>query len=215
MAPDESRQCDAQAQAAGTHRAHLEGEPAEKYLAALPALIEATKQQDTTCGALWGEQQADHATQNYHAEQDRLVTLLVSFDFSLRNYEKLAPEPKKMLAEMVAGPQSDADTLVAGSAGDDPSARMTEQEYAELEREIEKDLQTVDQAHHELIAAHDGLVAKWAEKSPEAVDEATSYARSGLAKAAENFDVRRGHRFAAYAQWWIKTAIKEKKSWEA
>src|ERR1019366_4558225 len=101
---------------------------------------------------------------------------------------------------------------------DESTLRMTEQEFADLQSKIDADLQILDKARAELVAGHDDLIVKLVqksvEKSAESAEEISAYARSGLAKAAENFDVRQGHRFATYAQWWIKTAIKEKKSWE-
>jgi DNA-directed RNA polymerase specialized sigma subunit len=90
---------------------------------------------------------------------------------------------------------------------------MTQQENFDMERQLGKELQAIDEARAELIAAHDDLIDKIVQKNA-APEEITPYARYGLAKAAENFDVRRGHRFATYARLWINTAIKEKKNGE-
>ena len=186
---------------------HLEGEPAKQYLAALPSLIEETKLLDVTCGDMWNRRRED-----YMAERDRLVTMLLRYDFKLRSYETLARQPSKMLAETAGSSNGD------GAAHDETATRMVEQDFRKLEREVNEDLQAIDRARTELVDAHADLVVKLVqksiEKSAEPVAEVTAYAQEGLAKAAENFDARRGHRFAAYAQWWIKTAIKEKKTWE-
>jgi DNA-directed RNA polymerase sigma subunit (sigma70/sigma32) len=181
---------------------HLEGEPAQVYLAALPGWIEQTTQQDAKCAELWAQHRSD-----YPVQRDHLVAMLLRYDFALRSYEKFARQPVKVLAESNGESVPDESTL-----------RMTEQEFADLQSKIDADLQILDKARAELVAGHDDLIVKLVqksvEKSAESAEEISAYARSGLAKAAENFDVRQGHRFATYAQWWIKTAIKEKKSWE-
>jgi DNA-directed RNA polymerase sigma subunit (sigma70/sigma32) len=181
---------------------HLEEEAAKQYLGALPGWIEQTRQQDAKCAELWGQHRAD-----YTVQRDHLVAMLLRYDFALRSYEKFARQPVKVLAESSGDSVPDESTL-----------RMTEQEYADLQSKIDADLQILDKARAELVAGHDDLIVKLVqksvEKSAESAEDVTAYARSGLAKAAENFDVRQGHRFATYAQWWIKTAIKEKKSWE-
>jgi hypothetical protein len=186
---------------------HLEGVPAQQYLAALPSWIEQTTRQDAVCGDLWGKQ---HAT--YPAQSEHLVAMLLRYDFSLRSYEKLARQTSKMLVETSATPSSSADEIPTESA-----PRMTAQEADDLQQQIDADLQVLDQARAELIAGHDDLVMKLVqkdvEKTADPVEEVTAYARNALAKAAENFDSRQGRRFATYAQWWIKTAIKEKKTW--
>src|SRR5207247_3388504 len=96
--------------------------------------------------------------------------------------------------------------------------RMTEEDHDDLHAKIAADLELLEKARAELVAGHDDLVVKLVqknvEKSGDPVEEVTTYARNGLAKAAEKFSVRGGRRFSAYAQWWIKTAIEEKKSWE-
>jgi DNA-directed RNA polymerase sigma subunit (sigma70/sigma32) len=185
---------------------HLEGEPAKLYLAELAGWIEQTKQQDARCAELWTKKRADHAAQREH-----LVAMLLRYDFSLRLYEKLARQPSLQLASADASPSAE-------TTYDETTSRMTEQEFSELQSRIESDLQLLDKTRAELVAGHDDLVAKLVqksiEKSAESAEEVTAYARSGLTKAAENYDVRAGHRFSTYAQWWIKTAIKEKKSWE-
>ena len=189
---------------------HLERDEAKQYLAALPALIEETKLLDTTCGDMWNRRRAD-----YIAERDRLVTMLARYDFSLRSYEKLARQPSKMLAEALATVPADDSPMDSGAAPHDETAmRMTKQEGIELDRQINKELHAIDEARAELVAAHGDLVIKLAQKSGEPIDIVTPFAQDGLLKAAENFDVRRGHRFTTYAQWWIKTAIEEKKTWD-
>lgn len=187
---------------------HLEGEPAEKYLASLPGWIEETKQQDSTCALLWDRRKTDHDSHHYQAERSRLVTLLLRYEFSLRSYEKLARQPSKPLAQAEAQP--DGNGVHHHDVG---GTRMIEEEFADLEQQINEDLKAVDKARAALVAAHEGLVMKHAAKSSAPIEESTNYARRGLVKAAENFDVRRGYRFSTYAQWWIKTAIKEKKVW--
>ena len=181
---------------------HLEGDAAKEYLAMLPGWIEQTQQQDAKCTQSWEQQRSDCSVQ-----RDHLLAMLLRYDFSLRSYEKFARQPAKVLAE--------GDDEVAP---EEIGSRMTEEDCANLQSRIEADLQILDKARAELVAGHDDLVVKLVQKSiekvPEPIDEVTGYARCALAKAAENFDVRLGQRFATYAQWWIKTAIKEKKTWE-
>ena len=185
---------------------HLEGEPAQQYLAALPGWIEQTKQQDARCSDLWDKKRPD-----YSIQRDHLIAMLLRYDFSLRSYEKLARESSLQPTAAAKGSSKE-------DAHDESATRMTADDCAVLQSKIDADLELLDKARAELVAGHDELVmklvAKSVEGSDETAEEITVYARNGLAKAAENFDMRRGHRFGAYAQWWIKTAIKEKKSWE-
>jgi hypothetical protein len=187
---------------------HLEGEEAKQYLAALPGWIEQTKQQEATCSSIWEKRRAD-----YPAQREHMVAILMRYDFALRIYEKLVRQPSLELGETATNAPIRCDMPY-----DEATLRMSEQEYSEVQQQIEKDLQLLDKARAELVAGNDDLVIKLVqktiEKSTESAEEITPFARSGLAKAAENFDVRQGHRFATYAQWWIKTAIKEKKIWE-
>src|ERR1017187_2337219 len=67
---------------------HLTGEPAQQYLAALPSLPEETQPLDVTWGDMWNRRRGD-----YLVERDRLVTMLLRYDFTLRSYEKLARKP--------------------------------------------------------------------------------------------------------------------------
>jgi hypothetical protein len=180
---------------------HLEGAAAKLYIAALPNLVEETKLLDFVCGDMWNRRRSD-----YVVERDRLVALLLRYDFSFRTYEKLARQTSKQV--VASGPSHDD-----APPHDEIAARMTEQETIDMEGQLGKELQAIDDARAELVAAHDDLVEKIVQKSA-APEEITPYARYGLAKAAENFDVRRGHRFATYARLWINTAIKEKKTWE-
>ena len=186
---------------------HLEGEPAQQYLAALPDWIEQTTRQDALCGELWDKQ---HAT--YSAQFEHLLAMLLRYDFSLRSYEKLARQTNKALVETSATPSASAGAIFTESP-----PRMTAEQADHLQQQIDADLQALDQARAELITGHDDLVAKLVQKSVEKtadpLEEVTAYARNALAKAAENFDSRQGRRFATYAQWWINTAIKEKKTW--
>lgn len=185
---------------------HLEGEPAKQYLEALPGWIEQTKQQDARCSELWAKKRPD-----YSIQRDHLIAILLRYDFSLRSYEKLARQPSLQLA-------TTAKRSAKEDAHDEAAMRMSADDSAMLQSKIDADLELLDKIRAELVAGHDDLVmklvAKSVEGSDETAEELTVYARNGLAKAAENFDVRRCPRFSTYAQWWIKTAIKEKKSWE-
>ena len=188
---------------------HLDGDPAKEYLAALPGWIEQTTRQDATCADTWTKRRAA-----YPAQRDHLVAMLVRYDFSLRSYEKLARQSRMELVETPASKRS----ANPEAPHDETATRMTEEEFCNLQQQIDSDLQMLDQARSELMAGHEDLLVKLVqkdiEKTSDPVDEVTTYARSALVKAAENFDVRQGRRFGAYAQWWIKTAIKEKKTWE-
>ena len=88
--------------------------------------------------------------------------------------------------------------------------RMTAEDFDRLEEQVGADLAFIDEARAELIAGHDDLVLKLAEASGVPLKEATRYARHGLNKAVENYDLRRHQRFESYAQKWIKAAIAEK-----
>jgi DNA-directed RNA polymerase sigma subunit (sigma70/sigma32) len=184
---------------------HLEGEAAKQYLADLPGWIEQTRQQEAKCAEIWEQRRPGYAAQHEH-----LVAMLLRYDFSLRDYEKLAREPS-LVAAAVGAATND-------SGHDEAATRMSEEEFSQLQSRIEGDLQILDKARVELVAGHEDLVAKLVqksiEKSAESVEEVTAYARSALTRAADHFDARQGHRFATYAQWWIKTAIKEKKIFE-
>jgi DNA-directed RNA polymerase sigma subunit (sigma70/sigma32) len=176
---------------------HLEGEDAKKYLASLADWIEQTERQDAKCAECWDAKRADYAVQ-----RDHLVAMLLRYDFALRGYEKLAREWLQL-----------AVTNGDAGAASDAASRLTPEEYFDMQRRMEADLEIVDKARAELVAGNEELITKLTQKT-DSPEEATPYARLGLAKAAENYDVRRGHRFTTYAQWWIKTAIEEKKTWE-
>jgi DNA-directed RNA polymerase sigma subunit (sigma70/sigma32) len=175
---------------------HLEGEDAKKYLANLADWIEQTERQESKCAECWEAKRADYAVQ-----RDHLVAILLRYDFSLRGYEKLARDWLQLAA-------------ANGDAGavNDASLRLTPEEIFDMQRRMEADLEIIDKARAELVTGNEDLIVKLTQKS-DSPEEATPYARLGLAKAAENYDVRRGHRFTTYAQWWIKTAIEEKKTW--
>jgi DNA-directed RNA polymerase sigma subunit (sigma70/sigma32) len=185
---------------------HLEGEAAQQYLSALGGWIAQTTQQDAKCAEVWNKRRADYPTQ-----RDHLLAMLLRYDFTLRSYEKLA---RQMTLEPVAAGRSSR----RESGHDESAMRMTEEEFGELQGKIDADLEILDRTRAELVAGHEDLVLKLVQKSSEKADEPieeiTGYARGALEKAAENFDVRQGRRFATYAQWWIKTAIKEKKTWD-
>jgi len=190
---------------------HLEGEAARQYLAALPGWIEQTARQDAKCSELWGKRHA-----SYPAQFEHLVAMLLRYDFSLRSYEKLARQTCRTLLETTGTPASK--THAQKKSPPEPATRLTAQELEDLQQQIDAELAVLDQARAELIAGHDNLVMKMVEshveKTADPVDKVTAYARNALAKAAESFDSRQGRRFATYAQWWIKTAIKEKKTWQ-
>jgi DNA-directed RNA polymerase sigma subunit (sigma70/sigma32) len=188
---------------------HLEGKLAEDYLASLPAWLEEAKLQESHCATLLAEKQTEDDARRYDAEREQLVTLLLRFDFSLRSYERLARQPAQPQPELVAQAHSGSN----GSGHPVAEACLAKEADAELQQQIEAELRALDLARAELVTAHDVLIMKYAQDSSLPVEEAALYARRGLTKAAENFDVRRGVRFSTYARWWIKTAIKEKKTW--
>lgn len=179
---------------------HLERDEAKQYLALLPGWIEQTKEQDLKCAELWSQGAAGFETQQKH-----LIAMLLRFDFSLRSYERLARQPMVKVAE---GVSSNGDAI-------EGAPRLSAEDYADVGERIAADLERIDQARGELMAAHDNLIEKLVQKSNMPLPDATLYARHGLLKAAENFDVRRGYRFAAYAQKWIKAAIKAKMKCDA
>ena len=178
---------------------HLEGAEAARYLEELPGWIEQTTQQDAKCAELWQKGGPVFDTQQKH-----LIAMFLRYNFSLRSYERCARQPSELLA--VTGRRKKG----AKPSHDEAGTRMSADEFVDFEQQIANELEKIDQARAELVAGHAALVEKLAQASDEPLPEATRYAQHGLLKAAEYFDVRRGQRFATYAQKWIKAAIKDK-----
>jgi DNA-directed RNA polymerase sigma subunit (sigma70/sigma32) len=177
---------------------HLEGDKAKQYLADLPGWIEQTKQQEAKCLDMWSNGRTD-----YDNQQKQLISMLLRYSFSLRSYERLARQANESATEATKKPGDK-------TAYDDAAARMTPEAFADLEGRVQADLELIDKARAELMAGHEDLIEKLAKTSDAPEQEAILHARHGMLKAAENFDSRQGHRFAAYAKKWIKAAIKEK-----
>jgi RNA polymerase primary sigma factor len=88
--------------------------------------------------------------------------------------------------------------------------RVTAEHQSELLREIEIGLTRVQQAKKEMIEANVRLVIsiakRYTNRGLEFLD-LIQEGNSGLMRAVDKFDYRKGYKFSTYATWWIRQAI--------
>lgn len=185
---------------------------AAEYLSALPDLIEQTAYQDSRCAELW-DSRASHGSGDYPQEQAKLAELLLKFKYTLRSYERLVRQPDKPFLRravqlLAKGTEAGSDVYKLESL-----LRLTLREFVNLEEATADDLPLLDELRAEIVSAHEGFARTMAETIAGPEPEAARYAICGLSKAAENYSDRRGYRFRTYAEFWIETAVREKKTW--
>jgi DNA-directed RNA polymerase sigma subunit (sigma70/sigma32) len=195
------------------HVLHLKPEEVTAYLEALPQLIRAVEKQDARCAALWAARETQPDLADYRRELDRLAELFSQFQYPARDYERVVRQEPKKLLDDVRRTLAKPNPPVPEVRGLEMFLRARLQEFVDLEEEHVQDVQTLDRLRAELIAGHEEFVctvaARYVSKEPDAL----FYARCGLAKAAESYEVSRGYRFATYAIWWIRAAIENKRTW--
>jgi DNA-directed RNA polymerase sigma subunit (sigma70/sigma32) len=182
-----------------------------KYLDQLPALIAQAREQDRRCAGSWTGDMGPAEESRYRAEQDVLIELLQRFRFRPKLYEVLTRQPDKPLLR-------DALRFVRKGQETTPAARALEQtlrmrlrEFVLLEEGLEEDFRDLDEARELLCAAHKGLALRIARSHPGRDKSTVSSALVGLRRAAAWYDYKRGYSFEAYAQHWVREAIKKRR----
>jgi hypothetical protein len=188
---------------------------AAAYLGSLPGLIKRVRSQDRKCAKRWHSRAETADLTAFEREQGKLAELLLQFRFRFRTYERLVRQPQNQKWILLR-----ANELLGGEAGRvqevrglESMLRLTLLEFVKLEEAIAEDLRILDEKRGELVAAHAEFARKKAETLAPSDPDAVSYALGGLRKAADHYDYRRGYRFSTYAQWWIKKAVRDKKTW--
>jgi DNA-directed RNA polymerase sigma subunit (sigma70/sigma32) len=182
-----------------------------EYLQALPLLIEQTTQQDHRCAELWEARVGREEPSNFLWEQSHLEQLLLGFRYSLRAYEKLVRQSDKPLVAQVQRALLGGNVRATRTL--ESLLRMDLQSFLDQEEAVNNDLRDIDAARTELAEAHDEFARRLARKHGDGSPQAVRHALCGLRKAAECYDHRNGYRFATYAQWWIRAAIVQKRTW--
>jgi len=88
---------------------------------------------------------------------------------------------------------------------------MTEEEIIELNKQIYEIKNKIENDKMEIIQVNLGLAVTFAKKfamlTGADVNDLLQEGATGLAKAVEKFEWRKGYKFSTYAHWWIRQAI--------
>ncbi|MEN3013607.1 MAG: sigma-70 family RNA polymerase sigma factor [Endomicrobiia bacterium] len=88
---------------------------------------------------------------------------------------------------------------------------MSEEEIIQLDLQINQLNQSIEEEKMKLIQANLSLVTTFAKKfamlTGADVNDLVQEGATGLAKAAEKFEWKKGYKFSTYAHWWIRQAI--------
>jgi DNA-directed RNA polymerase sigma subunit (sigma70/sigma32) len=191
----------------------LKPEEAAIYLAALPQLVQRTEEQDARCTDLWARRATLSARAEFDGKQARLIELFLRFQYPHHAYERLVRQDEKPLLDDVRRALAQAVPSAEQVSALEMRLRMGLLEYVALETAHADDLRTLDQLRAELVAAHEDLARSVAEQYAGTEPDALFFARCGLRRAAEYYEVSRGYRFAPYAIWWIRQAIAARNSY--
>ncbi len=88
---------------------------------------------------------------------------------------------------------------------------MSEEEIIQLNKQISEIKSEIEKDKLEIIQVNLGLVVSFAKKfamlTGADVNDLIQEGATGLAKAVEKFEWRKGYKFSTYAHWWIRQAI--------
>lgn len=88
---------------------------------------------------------------------------------------------------------------------------MTEEEFIQLNKQICEIKNEIEKDKLEIIQVNLGLVVSFAKKfamlTGADINDLIQEGATGLAKAVEKFEWRKGYKFSTYAHWWIRQAI--------
>jgi RNA polymerase primary sigma factor len=88
---------------------------------------------------------------------------------------------------------------------------MTEEEFIQLNKQIYEIKNEIEKDKLEIIQVNLGLVVSFAKKfamlTGADINDLIQEGATGLAKAVEKFEWRKGYKFSTYAHWWIRQAI--------
>jgi hypothetical protein len=191
------------------------GRERQAYLEELPRLIERTVKQDERCAESWESTSSQHDRDGYDREVAKLAELLLRFRFKVRSYEILVRQPNKPLLEQAT--RLLADGAERGREIDELESlvRLTLRQFVEIEQAIANDLRFMDGVRAEIVSAQEAWARKLAKSIDEADPDAPRYALGALAKAVQAYTHQRGYRFRTYAEHWIETSVREKKTWKS
>ena len=158
-------------------------------------------------------EKADDALQNRLANRQSLFEEIEKFNFNLGFLEELVKKFKKQINRMRVSyrPLND----IARQLGSDLSdylfaEEMPRTELDTIKRRLEYLEAELEQAKKSMIEANMRLVISIARKyigrGMEFMD-LIQEGNSGLVKAVDKFDYRKGFKFGTYASWWIRQAI--------
>lgn len=184
---------------------HLEKNERAEYLERLPDLIDLAERQDAACQSCWAKYLRDGDRAAFLAERERTVELLGRFRFRPLLYDRLTRQPDKPVLEQAR------QLLSTGHSGIEleDRLRMSLREFVDAEDAIAWEHRALDEAREELAVAYDGLAEKITAEFDGPADVLLQAARRALRKAAEMFLFDNRYRFPAYAQWWIRAAVRK------